>query len=263
VTIKLAVVAKYLLEREGLTRLLASSPRFDVVGVASRAAELAGAIDGNKPDVVIVVWGAPGTDRTDGRRELSELDADTVLVVLAHLPDAELTATLAAQGWGGRGHLINRRLDRRQLLDAIKEVASGGMVLGAHGIEGVIADRGNGSVGSCLQRLTARELEVLAAIADGLSNGSIASSLRITLRGVERHVGAIYRKLDLRNGEGVDRRVAAALLYRKERPLPAGRTASASPSGSNHVHACSRPTATEPMVSICLDHRPIDQPTIF
>jgi DNA-binding NarL/FixJ family response regulator len=207
---RLAVVAKHLLEREGLVRLLASSPRFDVVAVASSAAELAAAIDGDTPDVVVVVWRSPGSNGSDGSRELPDLDADAVLIVLARRPDARLAATLLEQGWGGRGYVVDQDQDRGQLLDSIREVASGETVLRAHFIV-------DDEVGF-RQRLTPRELEVLAAIADGLSNGSIARSLQITMRGVERHVGSIYRKLDLRNGDGVDRRVAAALIFRRLTP---------------------------------------------
>ena len=64
-----------------------------------------------------------------------------------------------------------------------------------------------------LTRLTPRELEILALIAEGRSNGSIAASLGITKRAVERHINAIFLKLDLGEAEDVSRRVKAALLY--------------------------------------------------
>src|SRR5947208_2984252 len=64
-----------------------------------------------------------------------------------------------------------------------------------------------------LTKLTPRELEILALIAEGRSNASIASSLGITKRAVERHINAIFLKLDLGEPEDVSRRVKAALLY--------------------------------------------------
>jgi DNA-binding NarL/FixJ family response regulator len=217
VTIKLAVVAKHLLEREGLARLVARSPQFDVIGAASSASELARATDGTKPDVVVVVvGGSHGTDAPHRSDELPELDPDTALVVLAQRPDGELAGTLLAQRRAGRGYLISQRQDLPRLLDAIKRVVSGETVLGPDVVDALIASRRDVHGVSRMQRLTPREREVLAAIADGLSNSSIASSLEITMRGVERHVGVIYRKLALRGGDDVDRRVAAALLYLKD-----------------------------------------------
>ena len=64
-----------------------------------------------------------------------------------------------------------------------------------------------------LARLTTRELDVLALIAQGRSNTAIARAFFITKRGVERHVNSIFRKLDLTNSEEISRRVMAALIY--------------------------------------------------
>jgi DNA-binding NarL/FixJ family response regulator len=219
VVVAAVVVAEYLLEREGLARLLERSPLFDVIGVASSGRELAAVIDGEKPDVVVIVMGGSrGNDRRAKSRELPKLHPGTGLVVLAQRPDGELAAALLMQRRAGRGYLINQRQDPQQLLDAILKVASGGTVLGPDVIDALIADRPDDAAVKGLRRLTPRELDVLAAIADGLSNSSIATSLRISPRGVERHVGAIYRKLALRDGGEVDRRVAATLLYLKVAP---------------------------------------------
>jgi len=157
VTIKLAVVAKFLLEREGLARVLERSPQFDVIGVASSASELAGAIDGEKPDVVVVVvGGSHGVDAPNSSFDLPVLDAGTGLVVLAQRPDGELAAALLVQRRAGRGYLVDQRQDLHELLDAIQKVASGEAVLGPDVVDALIADRRDGTEVSRMRRLTPR-----------------------------------------------------------------------------------------------------------
>ena len=72
--------------------------------------------------------------------------------------------------------------------------------------------------GSPLRELTDREREILALIAQGLSNAAIADALVVTKRAVERHVNAIFGKLGLRDSEDVSRRVKAALVYLADEP---------------------------------------------
>lgn len=204
--IRLAVAANRLLDREGLARVLDGAPGFEVVAVTPSDAALERAIEDEKPDAVVLDLERPSGD-------LPPVDPQTALVVLAEEANAELAAALIAGGRTRRGYLIKDGIrERRQLLAAVEKVASGGTVIDPAVIEALIAQRRD-QVAPRLAELTPRELDVLGAIAHGHTNPAIARSLQISTRAVERHVGAIFRKLHLPSNDGVDRRVAATLLY--------------------------------------------------
>jgi DNA-binding NarL/FixJ family response regulator len=90
-------------------------------------------------------------------------------------------------------------------------VAGGGSVIDPQVVEKLVASRERRA--SQLDGLTPREREILGLIAQGRSNSWIASNLTITKRAVERHINAIFLKLDLGEPEDVNRRVRATLLY--------------------------------------------------
>lgn len=176
-------------------------------------AELEQAIVHEEPDAVVLDVGRPST-------ELPPVDPRTALVVLAEEANAVLASALIARGRKRRGYLIKDGIrDRRQLLSAVENVSSGGTVIDPSVIEALIAQRRD-NVAPRLADLTPRETEVLSAIALGRSNAAIARSLQVSARAVERHVGAIFRKLDLPSHDRVDRRVAAVLLYLRNRQEP-------------------------------------------
>ena len=113
-------------------------------------------------------------------------------------------------------YLLKERVgERRQLVDAIQAVADGRSVVDPKIIDGLIAERARAAA-SPFDELTAREREVLAEVATGRSNAAIAGSLFLTKRAVEKHINAIFMKLNLRESEDTSRRVKAALIYLAE-----------------------------------------------
>jgi DNA-binding NarL/FixJ family response regulator len=112
--------------------------------------------------------------------------------------------------------LKERVADRNQLLSAISTVAAGGSYVDPKVVEALISARSRVK-DSHVSELTPRELEVLALVAQGLSNAAIGAQLFLTKRAVEKHVGAILSKLCLPDSEDVSRRVMATLAYLSDR----------------------------------------------
>ena len=120
---------------------------------------------------------------------------------------------LFESGSEGRAYLLKERVgDRGELVEAIQAVAERRSVVDPKIIDLLIAERAR-SAASPLDELTAREREVLAEVAVGKSNAAIAASLFLTKRAVEKHINAIFMKLNLRESEDTSRRVKAALIY--------------------------------------------------
>ena len=116
-------------------------------------------------------------------------------------------------GSAGRAYLLKERVaDPAQLVGAIREVARGGSVVDPKVVDALVAARSRAKE-SPLYDLTPREREVLAEMAQGKNNGAIASALVLTVRAVEKHVNAIFSKLELTEEPNADRRVKAVLLF--------------------------------------------------
>jgi DNA-binding NarL/FixJ family response regulator len=126
---------------------------------------------------------------------------------------------LLESGSDGRAYLLKERIhDRRQLIAAIEAVADGRSVIDPKIVEVLVAAKAR-SERSPLTELTPRELEVLAAIAEGKSNAAISEALVLTKRAVEKHINAIFLKLNLSHSqstEEVSPRVKAALVFLAE-----------------------------------------------
>jgi DNA-binding NarL/FixJ family response regulator len=120
---------------------------------------------------------------------------------------------LLQDGSAGRAYLLKERItDGRTLAEVVRSVASGGSFVDPAVVEALLkSTRAQGA--TQLAELTPRELEILALIAEGRSNSSIAAELVLTKRAVERHINSIFMKLDLGNTEDISRRVKAALIY--------------------------------------------------
>ena len=103
---------------------------------------------------------------------------------------------------------------------AIRAVAAGGSMIDPKVVEALVDARGRAQH-SPLNELTARELQVLAEIAQGKSNTAIADSLFLTKRAVEKHINAIFWKLGLADAADVSKRVKAALMFLSEEPMTA------------------------------------------
>jgi len=223
--IRVALADDDLLIREGLHRLLETDPEIEVVAVAADAGSLLEVVERHLPDVVLTDVKMPPAYATEGielARGLRQSHPAIAVIVVSQYAELHYALALLENGTAGRGYLLKDRLaHREQLTAAIRTVAAGGSVIDPKLVE-LLVTRGAGHESSPLHRLTRREREVLAELAAGKSNAAIGRDLVITKRAVERHVGAIFAKLELRDEETASRRVTAALVFLAEREPGAG-----------------------------------------
>ncbi|MDY7099844.1 MAG: response regulator transcription factor [Actinomycetota bacterium] len=208
-----AVIAEDLaLLRAGLERLLTEND-IDVVAAVDNPDGLLAAVAEHAPDVAIVDVRLPPTFRDEGLRAAAELRRTapgTSILVVSQYIERSYAAELMADGRGGVGYLLKDRIfDVGEFVDAVRRVADGGTALDPEVIAQLYARR----AGSALDRLTPREREVLAAMAEGRSNGGIAEALVLSVGAVEKHIANIFTKLDLAQTGTEHRRVLAVLAF--------------------------------------------------
>src|ERR1700712_2450526 len=208
-----------LLVREGVRGLLAADPGLAVLAACADADELRAAIKEFRPDVVGTDIHMPPGLTDEGiqvARELRRDSPQTGVVVLSSRDDPQHALDLLEHGSSGRAYLLKERVaEPGQLLGAVNEVARGGSVIDPQVVETLVR-AGARPPGSPLTKLTPRELEVLAEMAQGRTNTAIAQRLFLTVRGVERHINALFAKLGLSDDQTAHHRVRAVLLYLSE-----------------------------------------------
>jgi DNA-binding NarL/FixJ family response regulator len=216
VGIRVVVADDSLLVREGVRGLLADHPDLSVVGLAVDHDDLLRTVADLTPDVVVTDIRMPPTNTDEGVRAALALrrTAPSVgVVILSQYDDPAHAAELLQDGVSGRAYLLKERIAvPGQLADAVRQVASGGSVIDPRIVETMLAARIRPK-GSALHHLTSREREVLAEMASGANNNTIAERLFVTVRAVERHINSIFAKLGLVEEGEVHRRVRAVLLY--------------------------------------------------
>jgi len=196
--------------REGLSRLLAELG-IETVAQVDNGDDLLLAADQHLPDVAIVDLRMPPTWTNEGVMVAAHLRKQHpgigVLLLSQHL-DVSAALTLGDTSLGGFGYLLKERVaDAAELSDALTRIAAGQTVLDPEVVSQLMR-RGRAGY-SWLDRLTGREREVLALMAEGRSNAAIARALTVTPRTVESHVAAIFDKLALPLGPDDHRRVLA------------------------------------------------------
>ena len=199
--------------REGLVKLL-SAHGFEVVAAVATAPELLTALVDEHPDVGIVDVRLPPTHTDDGLRAAlqarKQLPGLPVLVLSQYVEQLYARELLADRA-GGVGYLLKDRVfNDEAFTGAIRTVAAGGTVLDPEVVRKLL-DRHSRT--EPLTRLTAREREVLALMAEGRSNAAIAQRLFVTEKAVSKHAAGIFAKLDLALSDDDNRRVLAVLAY--------------------------------------------------
>jgi DNA-binding NarL/FixJ family response regulator len=201
--------------REGLIRVLEAIDGVEVVGAFADLLALHDAVERLRPDLVLTDIRMPPTGTDEGIRlaeELRTTHPEIGVIVLSQHVEPLYALTLFEQGSNGRAYLLkDRLLDADELRRAVHEVASGGALVDPRVVEELLAHWKDEE--SPLARLTPRERETLALVAEGRSNLAIAHALGVTERAVERHINSIFAKLDLTEPTRVNRRVKAALVY--------------------------------------------------
>jgi DNA-binding NarL/FixJ family response regulator len=215
-TIRVLLGEDNVLLREGLRGLLTSA---DDIELVATCADLAGVVEGiaaTQPDVVLTDIRMPPSHTDEGvqiAQHCRTRHPRTGVVLLSQFVDPGYVRSLLASGSAGRGYLLKDRVsDLDELLTALRTVAAGGSVVDPLVIEQLVRigrSRGDANVA----RLSARELEVLAEMARGHNNASIATTLFITQRAVEKHINSIFAKLGVSIGDQTHPRVRAVLLY--------------------------------------------------
>jgi DNA-binding NarL/FixJ family response regulator len=216
VTLRVALGEDSYLAREGISRALEADDEIEIVATCADYETLRAAVGETDPDVVLTDIRMPPTHTDEGIRlatELRETHPGVGVVVLSQYAEPLYATKLLESGSDRRAYLLKERVqDRSELSRALHAVADGRSVVDARIVETLLqAQRSREESG--LDTLTGREQEILALIAEGWSNEAIAARLVITKRAVERHINAIFWKLELGDSGDVSRRVKAALLY--------------------------------------------------
>jgi DNA-binding NarL/FixJ family response regulator len=203
------------LVREGVRLLLDAVEEIDLVATCASLPDLLDTVAALEPDVVLTDIRMPPTGTDEGIRAAEQLRTShpgVGVVVLSQYVEPSFAVGLFAAGSGGRAYLLKERVgDVDELLRAIRTVAQGGSVMDPAVVDALVAARR--SRPSVLDRLTAREAEVLAQIATGRNNAAIAKALVLSERAVEKHINSIFAKLELTAEPDMHRRVRAVLLY--------------------------------------------------
>jgi DNA-binding NarL/FixJ family response regulator len=211
--VRVVIAEDLALLRDGLTRLLTA---FDceVVEAVDNGPALLPALLEHRPDVAVVDVRLPPTFKDEGLQAAiaarARIPGLPVLVLSQHVEQLYARELLADRR-GGVGYLLKERVsDVRQFVDAVRQVAAGGMVMDPEVVSQLLARR---RADEPLGGLTPREREVLALMAEGRSNTAIGSRLFITEKAVSKHINSILTKLDLPPSDDDNRRVMAVLAY--------------------------------------------------
>jgi DNA-binding NarL/FixJ family response regulator len=211
--VRIVIAEDLYLLREGLVRLL-EAHGFEIVAAVPSAPELLRALTELRPDVGIVDVRLPPSHTDDGLRAAlkarSQVPGLPVLVLSQYVEQLYARELLADQA-GGVGYLLKDRVfNDESFTAAIRTVAAGGTVLDPEVVRKLMVRR---SRAEPLTRLTPREREVLALMAEGRSNAAIAQRLLITEKAVSKHAAGIFARLDLPPSDDDNRRVLAVLTY--------------------------------------------------
>jgi DNA-binding NarL/FixJ family response regulator len=199
--------------REGMARVLTDAG-FDVVAQVGDAAALLDLVRRDPPDAAVVDIRMPPTHTTEGldaARVLREHHPSVGVLVLSAHVEPHYALQLIESGAQGAGYLLKERVaDLDELVDAIRRVAAGGLVIDPSVVAQLV---GRKRTSNPLDDLSERERDVLKVMAEGRSNQAISQRLYLSPKTVEAYVRAVFTKLGLHQGADDNRRVLAVLTY--------------------------------------------------
>ncbi|MDT0445813.1 response regulator transcription factor [Streptomyces johnsoniae] len=199
--------------REGLVQLLGLRG-IEVAAAVGDAEALLAAVAEHRPDAAVIDIRLPPGHSDEGLRAAVAIRRDhpgTGTLIFSQYVETRYAAELIGDGAAGVGYLLKERvMDIAEFTDSLRRVAAGGTALDPD-----VVGRLFGAVrrGDALDALTPREREVLALMAEGRTNHSIAASFVVSERAVEKHVAHIFLKLGLPPTEPGHRRVLAVLRF--------------------------------------------------
>jgi DNA-binding NarL/FixJ family response regulator len=205
VVIRVVVADDHPIVRAGLLAVLAPIADIEVVGTAATAAEAVAAAP--RADLVLMDLSfGDGPTGIDATREIRAFpEPPSVLVLTNYDSDADILGAIEA---GAAGYLLKDAAPE-DLVDGIRSAAGGNSVLGP-----AVATRLVARVSAPQQALSAREIEVLARAAEGLTNLEIAGRLHVGETTVKSHLAHIYTKLDVSNRSAAIAAAQRAGLFR-------------------------------------------------
>jgi len=209
---RVVIAEDSVLLREGLVRLLGING-FEVVEAVGDGEQLVDAVRRHEPDLVIADVRMPPTYTSEGLRAtltIRERWPDVAVLVLSQYVEERYASDLLSRETSGVGYLLKDRIaDVVEFVDALRRVASGGTALDPEVVAQILVRNRQRP----LERLTAREREVLAIMSEGRSNSGIAAALVVSESAVAKHVNSIFTKLDLATVDSDHRRVLAVLRF--------------------------------------------------
>lgn len=206
--IRVLIADDHAVVRGGLEQLVATTDDLDLVGLAADGAEAIALSDERRPDVVLMDLSMPGVDGVEATRAIVAARPETAVVVLTSFSDK--ARILAALDAGAVGYVL-KHAEPDDVLDAVRAAHAGGSPLDPKAAR-VLLDRRRDGAAAGPARLSAREVEVLRLVADGLANKLIARRLGIAERTVKAHLTNVFTRI------GVTDRTQAALWARDHLP---------------------------------------------
>lgn len=210
---RIVIAEDSVLLRDGLVRLLGDAGH-EIVAAVGDAEALVDAVEAHLPDLAVIDVRMPPTHTDDGLRAAVAIRAelpDIGLLVLSQYVEEQYARELLAGDSSGVGYLLKDRIaDVAEFLSAVERVGSGGAAFDPEVVSQILARSGRHDP---ISRLTPREREVMALMAEGRSNTAIAAELVVSDGAVEKHVSNIFSKLDLPPVETDHRRVLAVLRW--------------------------------------------------
>lgn len=209
---RIVIAEDAVLLREGVQRLLGEAGE-EVVAAVGDADALIEAVRTHQPDLAVVDVRMPPTLTDDGLRAAIEIRGswpEVGILVLSQYVEQEYAQELLSGGTDGVGYLLKDRVaEVDEFLDAVARVGTGGTAIDPEVVAQVLARAPRDP----LERLTPREREVLALMAEGRTNTAISERLVVSAGAVEKHVSNIFTKLDLAPTDHDHRRVLAVLRW--------------------------------------------------
>ena len=210
---RVVIAEDSVLLRAGLVALLEDAG-FEIVGEAADAEDLLRKVRAHRPELVVTDIRMPPTQTDEGLRAAQQIRSELPeigLMVLSQHIDEGYALELLQGSAEGVGYLLKDRVaDINAFVDALRRVAARGSVLDPEVVSQLLGRRRGDDP---LDRLTPRERQVLALMAEGRSNHAVARELFVTERAIEKHVTSIFAKLGLSAAEDGHRRVLAVLQY--------------------------------------------------
>ncbi len=199
--------------RDGMTLLLADHG-IKVVAAVGDAVALLAAVEHHRPELAIVDVRMPLTHTDEGIRAAIDIRAtwpQTAVLVFSQWVETAYARQLLAENPSRIGYLLKDRIvASADFVDAVRRIAGGGTALDPDVVRQLLREP---AVDAGLGRLTDREREILGVLAEGRSNQATAERLSLAIRSVEKHVAAIFTKLDLPPAASDHRRVLAVLRF--------------------------------------------------